>query len=93
MVFGRGEIDYSYGEDGGTEGTDILLHIARGGLGFDLQFDGGLRARLGIVARWPIYTQARIEGGGYDASIRQETEDWFRNRRTIGPELSVGWAF
>lgn len=93
FVYSTGRVDYSFIDGGASSGTRILMHVVRGSIGLDLQVKAGLHLRLGFVARVAPYTQARISPGSYDQEARETAEEWFQQRRVVGPDIMIGWAF
>lgn len=86
--FGEFDFDFGSGSD-----TQSILHLVEGRFGFDAQFKRGLRARLGVLYRYPIYSLAKFGPGNYDDASTDVLEAWIKSSRRIAPEFSIGWAF
>ena len=98
-LYSRGSYEAYFFDDGfgfgGSDGaqTTVIMHVVQGSAGFDAQVGFGARARLGLLLRQPIYTQARYSRGNYDETTRALLEGWFQSNQRIGLEFSLGWAF
>ncbi len=82
----------SYGDFGGGE-LQINIHALSASLGLDLQLGFGLRARVGVVARYPLYVRAAYAPGVYDEAARSGLRAWFNGDQRFDMELGLGWAF
>ncbi len=99
MILHRGNYSSWGGYDGfgfdfeGSSGVQSIMHLAEARFGFDVQLNFGARARLGVLYRYPIYTQAKTGVASYDDGSREILNEWIKGERRIAPEFSIGWAF
>lgn len=98
-LYGRGSLLPSYYEEdfgfGGLsigEQMDLTYHLVGAAVGVDLQLDWGLRGRVGLTARHPLFVNARSN----DVIVqyaRKMITTWFEEEQRFGFEISIGWAF
>lgn len=95
VLYGTGQFDpYIYDDFGfgGSGRTDVEFHIVGASVGFDLQSEFGLRARLGATVRQPIFAIAR-SGQMKDTTSTNAVMAWFEQSQRFGFEFGVGWSF
>ena len=89
---------YATGEFGSfdnfsSSGLSVLFHALHAAAGVDFQSSFGLRGRLGLVYRYPVYVRAAFGPGQYDETTREGLRAWYSQDMSILPEFSFGWAF
>lgn len=95
FTYGSGGFGYGYYDDfgGGSSNLSLTMHILSASAGMDFQTSFGMRGRLGVVTRLPIYTRVASAPGVYDETYKAGVNAYFASDQRIGPEISIGWAF
>lgn len=73
--------------------ADVHYHFLVGAVGFDLQLESGLIARLTMGQGRLLYHQVRYGPGNYDAALRPVLREHMHSDRLRGLAISIGWAF